>query len=66
MEKQFPLVLNITKPIDPQNHIRFFRGDNVQFIFSYIDGEGNPPSIISEAVKLRVYAKKIYADGVKK
>lgn len=66
MEKQFPLVLNITKPIDPQNHIRFFRGDNVQFIFSYIDSEGNPPSIISEAVKLRVYAKKIYADGVKK
>ena len=66
MEKQFPLVLNITKPIDPQNHIRFFRGDNVQFIFSYTDGEGNPPSIISEAVKLRVYAKKIYADGVKK
>lgn len=66
MEKQFPLVLNITKPIDPQNHIRFFRGDNVQFIFSYTDGAGNPPSIISEAVKLRVYAKKIYADGVKK
>lgn len=66
MEKQFPLVLNITKPIDPKNHIRFFRGDNVQFIFSYIDGEGNQPSIISEAVKLRVYAKKIYADGVKK
>lgn len=66
MEKQFPLVLNIKKPIDPQNRIRFFRGDNVQFVFSYTDGEGNVPSIISEAVKLRVYAKKIYADGVNK
>lgn len=66
MKKQFPLVLNIKKPIDPQNRIRFFRGDNVQFVFSYTDGEGNVPSIISEAVKLRVYAKKIYADGVNK
>ena len=66
MEKQFPLVLNIKKPIDPQNRIRFFRGDNVQFVFSYTDGEGNVPSIISEAVKLRVYAKKIFADGVNK
>lgn len=66
MEKQFPLVLNITKPIDPSNRIRFFRGDNVQFIFSYTDGAGNEPSIISEAVKLRVYAKKIFADGVNK
>lgn len=66
MEKQFPLVLNITKPIDPSNRIRFFRGDNVQFIFSYTDGAGNVPSIISEAVKLRVYAKKIFADGVNK
>ena len=66
MEKQFPLVLNIKKPIDPSNRIRFFRGDNVQFIFSYTDGAGNEPSIISEAVKLRVYAKKIFADGVNK
>lgn len=66
MKKQFPLVLNIKKPIDPQNRIRFFRGDNVQFVFSYTDGEGNVPSIISEAVKLRVYAKKIFADGVNK
>lgn len=66
MEKQFPLVLNIKKPIDPQNRIRFFRGDNVQFVFSYTDGEGNVPSIISEAAKLRVYAKKIFANGVNK
>lgn len=66
MEKQFPLVLNITKPIDPSNRIRFFRGDSVQFIFSYTDGAGNEPSIISEAVKLRVYAKKIFANGVNK
>ena len=64
--KQFPLTLDITKPIDPNNRIRFFRGDSVQFVFTYSDGAGGIPDIVGEATKLRVYAKKIFADGVNK
>lgn len=64
MNRTFDITLDVAKPIDPDNAFRFFRGDNVTFNFSFKKGEDDFDT--SSAVKSRVYAKKVYADGVKK
>lgn len=62
MNRTFDITLDIQKPIDPQNSFRFFRGDNVFFNFVYKNGDADFPT--TDASKLRVYAKKVYARGV--
>lgn len=62
MDRTFDLTLDIQKPVDPQNSFRFFRGDNVVFNFVYKNGDEDFST--SDAAKLRVYAKKVYARGV--
>ena len=64
MDRTFNLTLDVAKPIDPANTFRIFRGDNVTFNFTFKNGENDFDT--SSAVKSRVYAKRIYADGVKK
>ena len=62
MDRTFDLTLDIQKPVDPQNSFRFFRGDNVVFNFVYKNGDEDFST--SDAAKLRVYAKRVYARGV--
>lgn len=62
MDRTFNLTLDIQKPVDPQNSFRFFRGDNVVFNFVYKNGDADFST--TDAAKLRVYAKKVYARGV--
>ena len=64
MDRTFNLTLDVAKPIDPANTFRIFRGDNVTFNFTFKKGEDDFDT--SSAVKARVYAKRVYADGVKK
>ena len=64
MNRTFDITLDIAKPIDPDNTFRLFRGDNVTFNFTFKNGENDFDT--SSAVKSRVYAKRVYADGVKK
>ena len=64
MDRTFNLTLDVAKPIDPANTFRIFRGDNVTFNFTFKNGEDDFDT--SSAVKARVYAKRVYADGVKK
>ena len=64
MDRTFNLTLDVAKPIDPANTFRIFRGDNVTFNFTFKNGENDFDT--SSAVKARVYAKRVYADGVKK
>lgn len=64
MDRTFNITLDVAKPIDPENTFRLFRGDNVTFNFTFKNGEDDFDT--SSAVKSRVYAKRVYADGVKK
>ena len=64
MDRTFNLTLDVSKPIDPANTFRLFRGDNITFNFTFKNGEADFDT--SSAVKSRVYAKRVYADGVKK
>ena len=58
--RNIPIILDITKAVQPANAFYVYRGDQIQFSFTFFNGEN---ALTIKNIHLRVFAKKIQKNG---